>query len=180
MSPRTMPIVVRFRAPFGPRRPTTSPRRTSRSSPSTAVIDPNRFTSPLVRRTTSCGWTVTGRSIGGLDRYGFTPSIDGPPRLRRVLEDLVEHLDIAHAFVGEPRVERGAALLRVDRQAFQPGRAAAQDTAERGTRLAGVLERLAEDIVAHARGEIDERLRRRVGGLLEMPQRLGLRVRDLP
>src|SRR2546425_12946542 len=44
-----MRSVVVFPAPLGPRNPKTSPRCTSRSSPSTAVIDgPYRFVRPWV------------------------------------------------------------------------------------------------------------------------------------
>jgi ABC-type uncharacterized transport system involved in gliding motility auxiliary subunit len=40
-------------APFGPRKPCTSPARTSRSSPSRAVKRPYRLTSPEARTTSS-------------------------------------------------------------------------------------------------------------------------------
>ena len=39
-------IVELLPAPFGPRKPNASPRCTSKSTPSTAVRSPNRFTSP--------------------------------------------------------------------------------------------------------------------------------------
>ena len=42
-------IVVVLPAPFGPSRPKTEPRGTSRSSESSARTDPNRFVSPRVR-----------------------------------------------------------------------------------------------------------------------------------
>src|SRR5690606_11964528 len=41
--PASIRIVVVFPAPFGPRNPTTSPRRTSKLTPSTAVNAPKRF-----------------------------------------------------------------------------------------------------------------------------------------
>src|SRR6185503_11943684 len=39
-------MVVDLPAPLGPSRPRQMPRGTSRSSPSTAVIEPNRLTTP--------------------------------------------------------------------------------------------------------------------------------------
>src|SRR5215212_7653635 len=45
--PVSIRMVVDLPAPFGPSRPRQMPAGTSRSSPSTAVIGPNRFTTPL-------------------------------------------------------------------------------------------------------------------------------------
>jgi hypothetical protein len=42
--PQIMRIVVDLPQPLGPRKPNTSPRRTSRSMPSTAVKSPKRLT----------------------------------------------------------------------------------------------------------------------------------------
>jgi hypothetical protein len=39
-------IVVVFPAPFGPKSPYTDPRRTARSTPQTARLAPNDFSSP--------------------------------------------------------------------------------------------------------------------------------------
>jgi hypothetical protein len=39
-------MVVDLPAPFGPRKPWTVPRSTSRSSPSRAVVEPKRFINP--------------------------------------------------------------------------------------------------------------------------------------
>ena len=41
-------MVVDFPAPFGPRKPCTSPEATSRSRPSRARVSPKVFTSPLI------------------------------------------------------------------------------------------------------------------------------------
>ena len=43
MIPRQIRIVVVLPAPFAPRKPKTSPGRTSNVSPSRAVVAPNRF-----------------------------------------------------------------------------------------------------------------------------------------
>ena len=45
------PQVVDLPAPLGPRKPCTSPAATSKSSPSRAVTDPKRFTTPLISTT---------------------------------------------------------------------------------------------------------------------------------
>ena len=41
-------MVVVLPEPFGPRKPCTSPGCTTRSSPSSARVDPNVFTSPTI------------------------------------------------------------------------------------------------------------------------------------
>ena len=51
--PSRIRIVVDFPAPLGPRNPCTSPRRTSRSSPSRARKLPNCLTSPSMRTMSS-------------------------------------------------------------------------------------------------------------------------------
>src|SRR5215210_2143065 len=61
-------IVVDLPAPFGPSRPTHLPIGTSRSRPSTAVIGPNRLTSPRSRIAESIGPRLCGfgvRDLGG-------------------------------------------------------------------------------------------------------------------
>ena len=49
-----MRIVDDFPAPFGPRKPKASPRRTSTSIPRTASKSPKRFTNPRARIRGSC------------------------------------------------------------------------------------------------------------------------------
>src|SRR3979411_1003944 len=66
MRPSSMRSVVVFPAPLGPRKPKTSPRCTSRSSESTAVIDaPYRFVRPWVVMTFpfAIGISFTNRSV---------------------------------------------------------------------------------------------------------------------
>ena len=46
-------LVVDLPAPFGPRKPSTSPRSTVKLMPSTAVIGPKRFASPRSSRSVS-------------------------------------------------------------------------------------------------------------------------------
>ena len=53
ISPSRIRIVVDFPAPLGPRKPCTSPRWTSRSSPSSAAKSPKRLTRPEARTTGS-------------------------------------------------------------------------------------------------------------------------------
>src|ERR1700722_3696690 len=49
----SMRMVEDFPAPFGPRKPNASPRKISKSIPSTAVKLPNRFVRPRARTRTS-------------------------------------------------------------------------------------------------------------------------------
>src|ERR1700744_6142877 len=49
----SMRMVEDFPAPFGPRKPNASPRKRSKSIPSTAVKLPNRFVRPRARTSTS-------------------------------------------------------------------------------------------------------------------------------
>src|SRR6201992_3572758 len=49
----SMRMVEDFPAPFGPRKPNASPRKRSKSIPSTAVKLPNRFVKPRARTSTS-------------------------------------------------------------------------------------------------------------------------------
>ena len=68
--PSSIRTVVVLPEPFAPRKPNTSPRRTSRSTPSTAVSLPNRLVSPRVRMTAS-SWAprravaVSGSVVSG-------------------------------------------------------------------------------------------------------------------
>ncbi len=52
-SVHSMLIVVVLPAPFGPRNPKVSPRKTSNSTPATATRSPNRFSSPRTEMTES-------------------------------------------------------------------------------------------------------------------------------
>ena len=54
MKPASMRIVVDLPAPFGPRKPSTSPRATVNVTLSTAVKLPNRLVSPAI--SISTGW----------------------------------------------------------------------------------------------------------------------------
>src|SRR6202451_3525193 len=47
-SPAIIRIVVDFPAPFGPRKPVTTPGSTTKLSPSTAVLSPYRFVKPSI------------------------------------------------------------------------------------------------------------------------------------
>src|SRR5215210_2377710 len=78
-------IVELFPAPFGPRKPNASPRRTSRSMPSTATSSPNRLTSPRA-------WIMEPFSLTG-PRY--LARSDGLPRRLDVPSDLVDQLLLA-------------------------------------------------------------------------------------
>src|SRR5438876_4259571 len=71
MSAHSRRSVVVLPAPFGPRKPNTSPSRTSRSSPSTAASEPKRFVSFSVRMTVSM-LRVYGRIVPVLDRVTTT------------------------------------------------------------------------------------------------------------
>ena len=62
-------MVVVLPAPLGPRKPCTSPVRTSRSSPSSARVGPKVFTSPEIEIAVDIGvvtasfpWTTLWRS----------------------------------------------------------------------------------------------------------------------
>ena len=68
----TMRIVDDLPAPFGPRKPKASPRRTSTSMPSTAVKSPNRLVSPRARSRMS---SPTGRTL--VAARGQAPSVSG-------------------------------------------------------------------------------------------------------
>ena len=54
MNPASMRMVVDLPAPFGPRKPSTSPRDTLNETSSTAVKLPNRLVSPAI--SISTGW----------------------------------------------------------------------------------------------------------------------------
>src|SRR5690606_7278729 len=78
VSPSSISIVVVLPAPFGPRSARQVPRTSRRSRPSTAVSEPNRFTSPVARTASdAAGWDTAHllRSGGG----SGSPE-DGKPR----------------------------------------------------------------------------------------------------
>src|SRR4051812_22150414 len=54
MKPANIRMVVDLPAPFGPRKPSTSPRATLKLTRSTAVKLPNRFVSPSISISTGC------------------------------------------------------------------------------------------------------------------------------
>src|SRR6201996_874484 len=66
----SMRMVEDFPAPFGPRKPNASPRKRSKSIPSTAVKPPNRFVRPRARTSTS----GTRRRIPGTRADSEQPS----------------------------------------------------------------------------------------------------------
>src|SRR5262249_41874276 len=90
-SPRSILMEVVFPAPFGPRKPKTSPRPTSRERSSTAVFWPNSFRSPRVSMTESVtrslgdGLRHLHEVLGGQialdaeDPISFRPHHDGSP-----------------------------------------------------------------------------------------------------
>src|SRR5258708_39563196 len=65
MKPVLIRMVVDFPAPFGPRKPSTSPRSTENDTPSTARFGPNVFTkfSTLIMR-----FTQIPIGVGGSDK----------------------------------------------------------------------------------------------------------------
>src|SRR5687767_10052891 len=95
--PFSILIVVVLPAPFGPRKPNTSPVRTLKLTPSTAVKSPNCLVRS--RTTTASSLPAGDRAVGALE--------SAMVRLRR-RDALDEHvlergrLD-AHLGVGEPR-----------------------------------------------------------------------------
>src|SRR5215472_13057369 len=78
-----MRIVEDLPAPFGPRKPNASPRRSSKSMPSTAVNCPNRFVRPVARMSTSglgTGVTLPNGSVSSepiTGQAGVTSSAAG-------------------------------------------------------------------------------------------------------
>ena len=75
MKPASMRIVVDLPAPFGPRKPNTSPRATLNETLSTAVKPPKRLVSPAI--SISAGWpsTVTlRRPLGSRRAAGIAES----------------------------------------------------------------------------------------------------------
>src|SRR6266705_4612933 len=87
------------------------------------------------------------------------------------LQLVVYIVDVLHAFSFKPIAESGCSLLGVNRDAFFPGGASAEDTVELYAGFAGQFERLAELSVAHTGREIDKRLGRNIGGGVEQVNR---------
>src|SRR5215472_7757504 len=100
------------------------------------------------------------------ERVSVLRSVEREPGARRS-ECGVDILDVLDTFGLEPGTKRGRALLRIDRDAVLPRRAAAQDTCIPHARLARQCERLRELGVAHACRKIDERLGGRLRSLEE-------------
>ena len=92
--PRSTRMVVYFPDPFGPRKPCTSPPRTSRSSPSSATVRPKYFFRPRTSigdvMVPSSRWTRTTHQPGWSNRIGRTcrlarlDSLVPPYRLTRI------------------------------------------------------------------------------------------------
>src|ERR1044072_5211958 len=153
----TIRIVEDLPAPFGPRKPNASPRRTSTSMPLTAVNSPKRLTSP--RACTSAPLSPTSARLGAPpDSLASCFLEAGEPevdlalgRLRRVrtVHDVVLHLDgevaadaavvRGHRVGGAGQLpERRDGVLALDDQGDQ--RATADELQQRLVeRLAGVL-----------------------------------------
>src|SRR3954468_18410354 len=111
-------MVVDLPAPFGPSRPTHWPNGTSRSSPSTAVIDPNRFTIP---RSLMAGSVLMPGMIA--DDVAMAYDEDLAHRIRELLADergVIEQRmfgGLAFLIGGNMSVAasgRGGLLVRVD------------------------------------------------------------------
>src|SRR4051812_45036001 len=75
MNPVTMRMVVDLPAPFGPRKPRTSPRSTPKERSFTATFAPNAF----VRFST----LITAFLLGSHTRFFHATSIKTPRRLQR-------------------------------------------------------------------------------------------------
>src|SRR5687768_10241282 len=74
-----MRIVELFPAPFGPRKPNASPRRTSRSIPATATRSPKRLTRPRA-------WIIEPFSLTGSTYLHRQDGLDGPDSCLRRLD----------------------------------------------------------------------------------------------
>ena len=61
MKPASMRMVVDLPAPFGPRKPSTSPRRTVNDTLSTAVKAPKRLVSPSI--SIRAGWSDASATL---------------------------------------------------------------------------------------------------------------------
>src|SRR5947208_1481369 len=63
LRPVTMVITVVLPAPFGPRKPTISPRPTWKSTPATASLAPKRLERPFAERTTDASAIMARPSV---------------------------------------------------------------------------------------------------------------------
>ena len=79
MSAVSIRTVVVLPAPFGPSRPRTSPRRTSRSIPRTAQRSPNRRPRPVARSITGSGVGHRSQSDRACHNRARDPTVE-PPR----------------------------------------------------------------------------------------------------
>src|SRR5579862_8285263 len=102
----------------------------------------------------------------GLPRFG---AFDG----------VVDGIDILDAFFRKPVLQRLHALLRVDRDAFLPRRAAAEDAGIIGAGFGGHVQRFGELRVADSGAQVDEGFGSDGGGFTEIVQCLGARIRLL-
>src|SRR5262249_49740220 len=84
------------------------------------------------------------------DRDVVLAAVGIPPGLRAVGQHGVERLDVLHAAILQPALQRADTFPGVDRDRVLPGGTAAEHAGEAGAGLGGQLQRLAEDIVAHA------------------------------
>ena len=105
--------------------------------------------------------------VGIGERGGRRGAVEGKPRLGG-LQARIDVVDVRHALVVHPVLERLAALLGVNGNAVVPGGASAENAGEIHVRFGGKLEGFVEDVVGDAGGKIDERLLRRGGGFLEV------------
>src|SRR5262245_38631749 len=84
MKPVTMRMVVDLPAPFGPRKPSTSPRSTAKETPSTARFAPKLFTRFSIR--------IMDKNSEGRD-YRLTPAqIQRPPPEEKIMRMLIGSL----------------------------------------------------------------------------------------
>src|SRR6266511_303791 len=107
-------------------------------------------------------------------------TVDRPPRLRAPRQNLVERLNVLHSAIAQTALQPRATFFGIDGDALLPGCAAAQHAREVRAGLTRQLQRLAEDLIADAGAEIDERLGRGCRGAAEEAHRLLTRVGCLP
>src|SRR5574341_1930268 len=99
-NPQSIRMVVDFPAPFGPRKPETSPFLMVKSTWATARILPNRFVNPFVTM------AYTSRSESGIER----PRVNG--RVNTGSFCTLSHDDFG--VCGHPRLEQALAVVQAD------------------------------------------------------------------
>src|ERR1051326_8164479 len=92
MSAQSRRSVVVLPAPFGPRKPKTSPSRTSRSMPLTALSDPKCFVSRSVRMTVPNRYSL---AAGRVDAVSFPERHDDGKHEDRERHEGLEALVVA-------------------------------------------------------------------------------------